>query len=71
MVKKEPDSSPSKKEPDSSPSHPEFQMVLKKEAESLKISRSHLADKTPYYHNDDNLDINGKMILFPWNPTEE
>ena len=44
-------------------------MVLEKEAESLKTSRSRLADKIPY-HNDDNnkLDINGKMILFPMEP---
>ena len=56
-----------KKGPDSSPSHPEFQMVLEKEAESLKTSRSRLVDKIPY-HNDDNLDINGEKILFPMEP---
>ena len=52
---------------DSSSSHPEFQMVLEKEAESLKISRSRLADKNPY-HNDDILDINGDKTLFPMEP---
>ena len=56
-----------KKESDSSPSHPEFQMVLEKEAESLKMSRRRLADKNPY-HNDDTLDINGDKTLFPMEP---
>ena len=56
-----------KKESDPSSSHPEFQMVLEKEAESLKISRSRLADKNPY-HNDDTLDINGDKTLFPMEP---
>ena len=56
-----------KKESDSSSSHPEFQMVLEKEAESLKISRSRLADKNPY-HNDNILDINGDKTLFPMEP---
>ena len=52
---------------DSSSSHPEFQMVLEKEAESLKILRSRLADKFPY-HSDDNLDTNREKILFPMEP---
>ena len=42
-------------------------MVLEKEAESLKISRSRLVDKIPY-HNDDTLDINGDKTLFPMEP---
>ena len=42
-------------------------MVLEKEAESLKILRSRLADKNPY-HNDDILDINGDKTLFPMEP---
>ena len=56
------------KGPYSSPSHPECQMVLEKEAESLKVSRSRLADKHPS-HND-NKDISGKMLCIPWNPTK-
>ena len=52
-----------KTDSDSSSSHPEFQMVLEKEAESLKILRSCLADKFPY-HNNNNLDIDGNT-LFP------
>ena len=52
---------------DSSSSHPEFQMVLEREAESLKILRSHLADKFPY-HNDNSLDIDGNKTLFPMEP---
>ena len=56
-----------KKESDSSSSHPEFQMVLEKEVESLKILRSRLADKFPY-HNDNNLDIDGNKTLFPMEP---
>ena len=42
-------------------------MVLEKEAESLKISRSRLAGKNPY-HNDSILDIDGNKTLFPMEP---
>ena len=52
---------------DSSSSHPEFQMVLEKEAESLKIRRSRLADKFPY-QTDSNQDIDGNKTLFPMEP---
>ena len=52
------------KEPDSSPSHPEFQMVLEKEAGCLKTLRSRLADKFPY-QTDSNQDIEGNKTLFP------
>ena len=52
------------KDSDSSSSHPEFQMVLEKEAEGLKILRSRLADKFPY-QTDSNRDIDGNKTLFP------
>ena len=60
------------KGPDSSPSHPECQMVIEKEAESLKISRSRLADKDPSHNdnNNNNKDISGKMFLFPLEPNK-
>ena len=60
------------KEPDfSSFSHPACQIVLEKEAESLKNTRSRLADTVP--SQNDNQDINGMMNIFPMKPhrTEE
>ena len=56
-------------DPDSSSSHPEFQMVLEKEAESLKIRRSRLVDKFPY-QTDSNRDIDGNKTLFPMEPNK-
>ena len=52
------------KDSDSSSSHPEFQMVLEKEAGCLKTLRSRLADKFPY-QTDSNQDIEGNKTLFP------
>ena len=54
------------KEPDSSLSHPACQIVLEKEAESLKNTRSLLADTVPYQN--DRLDINRMMNVFPMEP---
>ena len=55
------------KEPDSSSfSHPACQIVLEKEAKSLKNTRSLLADTVPYQN--DRLDINGMMNVFPMEP---
>ena len=51
------------KDSDSSSSHPEFQMVLEREAECLKTLRSRLADKFPY-QTDSNQDIDGNKTLF-------
>ena len=55
------------KDSDSSSSHPEFQMVLEREAECLKTLRSRLADKFPY-QTDSNRDIDGNKTLFPMEP---
>ena len=54
------------KEPDSSFSHSACPIVLEKEAESLKLARSRLAD-TCHSHND-NRDISGTTNLFPMKP---
>ena len=56
------------REPDATFSHSACQIVLEKEAESLKNTRSRLADTVPS-HND-NHDING-MINPLWNLTEQ
>jgi len=55
------------KDSDSSSSHPEFQMVLEREAGCLKTLRSRLADKFPY-QTDSNRDIDGNKTLFPMEP---
>ena len=58
------------KGPDSFSSHPECQMVLEKEVESLKISRSRLADKDPSHNDNNNKDNSRKMFLFPLEPNK-
>ena len=61
MMEKEPDSMSS-----CSISHSACQIVLEKEAESLRNTRSLLADTVPYQN--DKHDINGMMNVFPMEP---